>query len=418
MADEEPRKRKRRKRGNGEGSVYQKPDGRWCAQVSLGKDTVSGRPIRKTVYGSSQAEVLQKKAALIQEYANGQPQSRVRVKDLLGFWLAACSHRVSPESLSIYTTEAAPLMTYLGDKVAAELTSWDVARAQDKMIVELGVPGTRRALTVLRRALKYATDMALIRDNVARRVPLPKYRSRKGSPLTPERAAILIQAARGSRLEALVTLALDTGCRQGELFALEWTDWNPATGVLSITKNLAEHPRTHERRVKEPKTESSTRNILLSPLGNQALHEHRARQAAEGYGGPLVFPTAGGIYLRKDHFRKRFWVPLLKKAGLPGLRFHDLRHTTASVLLGAGLSVKVVADRLGHGDAATTLNVYAHSLPHLHSRAAEVMGGLLAGCSKNAVLAVPKSQQNEAPSGSASTARACDRPKEEELSGV
>jgi integrase len=216
-------------------------------------------------------------------------------------------------------------------------------------------------------------------------------RARAGEPASYSERPRLIGSAEAA-------CSWGSRARQGELAALTWDDYNPATGALSITKTVVEDIHTHHRRVKEPKTESSIRNILLSPEACGVLEEHRGRMEAEGHGSSLIFPARMGGYLKKSHFRDYYWLPITKRAGLEGLRPHDLRHTTATLLLGAGLSVKLVADRLGHGNAGTTLKTYAHSLPAMHTQAAHTMGRLLDSCSRFAVVPDPQPQnQNPLP---------------------
>jgi len=182
-------------------------------------------------------------------------------------------------------------------------------------------------------------------------------------PLDAAQVGRFLAAAAGHRLAALWLLALDSGMRQGEMLALNWPDIDFETGTVSVTKSVRTE-KGGEARVKEVKTKASRRRIRLTGRTLDAL---KARKKERG--GRLVFGTPGRgkrrgqeRYLRKNAVLATF-RRLLAKAGLPLIRFHDLRHTHATLALAATKNVKAVSARLGHADIAVTLNVYAHYLP-------------------------------------------------------
>jgi integrase len=180
----------------------------------------------------------------------------------------------------------------------------------------------------------------------------------------------LMAAASGHRLYALFVLALDTGMRQGELFALSWDDVDPSGGTLAVQRSLEEI--NGRQRLKEPKT-GRGRRIELSAFAAGVLQQHRERMAAEGHAGAPVFCSAEGGYLRKPNFLRRVYRPVLERAGLPLLRFHDLRHTAATLMLLNDVNVKVVSERLGHASIQLTLDTYSHVLPSMQRTAAAKM---------------------------------------------
>jgi integrase len=178
-------------------------------------------------------------------------------------------------------------------------------------------------------------------------------------------------------------VALDTGARQGELFALEWSDWDAGRRELTINKSLRV-TKDSRLEVKAPKTRKSRRKVQVSETTAAVLEAYRVGRE---WSGPLVFCDSEGGHLRKENYAKRHWAPALVRAGLlESTRFHDLRHTCATLLLLNGLNVRLVADRLGHASPTTTLKIYAHVLPEMNAEAARVMDGIL-GCSKIAVRA-------------------------------
>jgi integrase len=232
----------------------------------------------------------------------------------------------------------------------------------------------------LRQALKVAQQMGYVRKNVAKDVPLPRPVRREIHPLTTEEVRSLLEPSEGTRYHALYVVALDSGAREGELLALSWEDWNPVTRELTIAKSLTQ---TKECKlvVKEPKTKASRRKIVLSEESAQALEAHRDRQRAKGLQTKVVFAAANGGYTFRHNLIKYAFRPALKKAGLPvSVRFHDLRHTCATFLLASGqVDPKTVAERLGHSSTQRLFDTYAHVLPSMRPKAAQVMGSLLGG---------------------------------------
>jgi len=161
--------------------------------------------------------------------------------------------------------------------------------------------------------------------------------------------------------------------RQGELFALAWGDIDFDGGALQVRRTLEE--LKGKLRLKETKSRKG-RRVDLPRFALDALHEHRKAMLAEGHGKAPVFCDAAGGYLRRPNVRQRSFTPLLKAAGLPAVRFHDLRHTAATLLLTQGVHPKIVSERLGHASIEITLNVYSHCLPTLQREAASKLDRL------------------------------------------
>ncbi|HET9110690.1 MAG TPA: site-specific integrase, partial [Ktedonobacterales bacterium] len=180
----------------------------------------------------------------------------------------------------------------------------------------------------------------------------------------------------------LYVLALSTGMRQGELLGLRWREVDLDRATARVTATLQKTGARLE--LAAPKTHRSKRQIALTPSAVSVLHAHRARQAEERLRAgaawadwDLVFCNQVGGPLQKGNVLVKDFVPLLKRAGVRRVRFHDLRHTAATLLLGRGVPVKVVSELLGHASIAITLDVYAHVLPDMQAQAAEVMEAAL-----------------------------------------
>jgi integrase len=185
--------------------------------------------------------------------------------------------------------------------------------------------------------------------------------------------------ARGDRLETLYVLAISTGLRQGELLGLRWDDIDLDGGILSVRRILSRSKGGP--RFTEPKTVKSRRSVKLTPQAIEALERHRAAQDEErGRLGSLweenglVFRSTTSTPLRRYNLVRRSFKPLLESAGLTRtFRFHDLRHTAASLLFLQGTHPKIVQELLGHANITVTLDVYSHMIPGMSAQAARAM---------------------------------------------
>jgi integrase len=236
--------------------------------------------------------------------------------------------------------------------------------------------------TTFHRALKQAMRWGLVPRNVAAAVDPPKVRTPEMKPLSPIQARALLEAARGNRLEALYVLAVTTGMRQGELLGLKWEDVDLEAGTVQVRRTLT--LVKGGPRLTEPKTRGSRRSIRLTASAVDALGRHRERQEAEratsnGFwvGQGLVFCTRRGTPIRRDNLHDKSWKPLLRHAGLPDTRFHDLRHTCATLLLTKAVHPKIVQELLGHASIAITLDTYSHVIPGMQEAAADAMEDVL-----------------------------------------
>jgi integrase len=223
----------------------------------------------------------------------------------------------------------------------------------------------------------------MVARNVAVLVSPPRVPRYEISPLSPAQARALLEAATGERFDALYVLALTTGMRLGELLGLRWRAVDLDGGMLQVHYTLLR--LTDGLQLREPKTPQSRRRIALTATAIAALRQHRSRQAAQRLrlgsvwdDRDLVFPNEIGQPIEQSNLLRRSFWPLLEKAGLPRMRFHDLRHTCATLLLRQGVHVKVVSELLGHSSIKITLDIYSHVLPDMQQQAVSAMDTLLA----------------------------------------
>ncbi len=230
----------------------------------------------------------------------------------------------------------------------------------------------------LHKALKQAVNDGLIPRNATDAIKPPQVRREEIHPLTSDEAKRLLEAARGDRLEALYVLAIHTGLRQGELLGLKWEDVDLEARMLHVRRTLTTAKGGPV--LSTPKTKGSRRSVKLTQSAVEALRSHLQRQLGEidragslWQENGLIFASETGTPLDRRHVTTRHFKPLLKRAGLSRVRFHDLRHTCATLLLTKNVNPKIVSEMLGHATVAITLDTYSHVLPHMQSEAAKAM---------------------------------------------
>ncbi len=386
----------KQRRGRGEGSIYRRSrDGRWVGTVVLAE---TGR--RKSVTGTTRQEVQRKLSALQRDIERGLSpgDGRQTVAQYFAGWLETIKPTVGAgawlrheEFARLHIIPAIgrlPLVKLTPQRVQALYTALlDKERGRGGK----GLSGTtvNHLHGSLHKALDAAVRLGLVARNVTELVDVPRMAHHEIHPLTGEQACMLLETMEGERLEALYALALATGMRQGELLALHWRDveldGRGGTGALSVRWNMRHRDQTFT--FKQPKTRKSRRRISLAPEVVDVLRAHRARQLTErlkagsAWVGEqwdnLVFSTEIGSPLAPDGAVRSTFTRLLRQAKLPRIRFHDLRHTCATLALAANVNPKLVSDMLGHSTVAITLDIYSHVLPDMQQDAAAAIAAML-----------------------------------------
>lgn len=372
------------KRANGEGTIYQRPDGRWTAQVS-----VEGK--RKTLYGRSQADVRRKLDLAKRALEEGRPviEDRRRVGQYLDEWLRDV---IEPSGLSPKTK--ADYRDIVGRQLIPALGRIQLVKLRPQQVQQF-VNNQREAgysprsvqyhHAVLRRALNHAVRWEILKRNPAERVTVarPRTDSAKVHAISIEDAHKLLDAAIGERLEGLYLLCLSIGLRRGEALGLRWADLDLAEATLSVVQQVQWVPGQGTVIVAHPKTTRSRRTVRITDDCVKALRAQRTRQAAERLRAGehwvdhgLVFPSSIGTPLDPRNLTRAFHA-LCDRAGVPRERLHNLRHSAASFLLAQGVPLRVVMEILGHSSIQITGDLYTHVVPALEREAAELIGKFL-----------------------------------------
>lgn len=365
------------RRGNGEGTVYQLPDGRWRGQA-----TIAGK--RAGVYGATRKEAQTKLRQLIGDADRGllPPTERLTLAQHIERWLEDVVKRTRrPRTLENYRDMARlHILPRLG---TMKLTQLQPAHLQQLYgaISDGGLSpkSVRIVHGVLHCALKQAVDWNLVPRNVASLANPPRVIRKEIQVFDPTQARHLLTTATDGRWLALMTMALATGMRQGELLGLTWGDVDLDAGLVRVRRRLG-----RDGELAETKTGGGRRVIDIPASTVKTLREHKRRQneerlmlGGEWHDQGLLFCTHQGKPLNYRNMTREYKA-LLKKADLLALPFHALRHTAATLLLLQGVHPKVVQERLGHANISMTLDTYSHLIPSMGRDAADKLDALLA----------------------------------------
>jgi integrase len=373
------------RRGPNEGNIYLRADGRWVARLHLGYER--GRRRRKHLYAHTRREALDKLDRARHDRKLGlgfSGNERQTVAQFLDRWLIdAARPSVRPRTYATYESYVrVHLIPAIGSVPLQKLGPADVQRLLNaKLDAGLAPRTVLHIRAVLRHALNQAVRWGILLRNAASLVDCPRVPAYEVRAMSPEEARLLLKAVHGDRLESAYVLALGVGLRQGELLGLEWDDVDLDAATLQVRQTLQRIEG--KLRIVEPKTRRSRRVVLLPRFVIAALRAHRARQLEERHWAGsrwhenrFVFTSTIGTPLDGTNVTHRLHV-LLDRAGIPRIRFHDLRHACATLLVGQGVHMRVVMETLGHSQIGLTMNTYAHVLPSLQQDAADRMEAAL-----------------------------------------
>jgi len=373
---------KSKQRGHNEGSIYQRKDGRWVAAIS---DQHTGK--RNSLYGKTRREVAEKLKVALHDQQQGLPvvTEKLTIAQYMARWLEASAQpSVKTKTFEGYESIVrVRILPRIGRLTLSKVTALDLqalyADLQQSGLSSRSVHHTHR---VLHRAFGQAVRWDLIPRNPCDGVTPPKPKRSEMRIWSREQVGAFLDATRAHPAHALYVLAVTTGMRQGELLGLRWEDVNLDRDKLAVRRALQRQNDAGLVFV-EPKTARSCRTIMLSRRAVSALRQHRARQneqrllaGSDWQDHGLVFCNATGRPLDPSWQRMGFYAAL-KDVGLSAIRFHDMRHTAATLLLTQGVHPKVVSEMLGHATITLTLDTYSHLVPVLHEQAAAVMDTLL-----------------------------------------
>ncbi len=341
---------------------------------------------RKGFYGKTREEVQKKMRQAQNDFAAGLPlgDARQTVEQYLLSWLENRRHQIKATSFVRYSVQIRKhAIPGLGKAVLSKLTAQQLQAFYSRKVAEGLSPTTVKHLHVIvHSALDDAVRLGLIARNVADMVRPPRIAQHEMQAMDDHQVAHFIDAAQRDETSGTVfILAITTGMRLGELSGLRWKDIDLDRGIVQVQQTLVS--MSGKLLFTEPKTRKARRSIRLMKVAIYALRKQRIWHLEQAMlFGPewnkhgLVFPNALGNPLDPTRLRTRFFA-FLEQESLPRIRFHDLRHTAATLMLKRGVNVKVVSEMLGHANISITLGVYGHVLPDMQQAAIDIMDGFI-----------------------------------------
>ncbi|MCP4607535.1 MAG: site-specific integrase [Planctomycetes bacterium] len=370
------------------GSIEKRKNQSWKLTVELGRDE-NGKRLRKyeTVRGPKK-EAERRLRELLTNLDKGIPinMSKANVGEFLGQWLRDYAEtNTSPRTVEGYKGVVNRyLVPSIGRVPLTKLTPQHVQGLYRDMLDRGLSPQTiLHAHRIFSEALGHAVKWGLLGRNVCEAVDPPRPKRKEMNTLDPSEVRRLLDVSSSSTYGAVIFLALYTGMRRGEILGLRWSDVDLKNRTISVTQTLT-YLKGKGLVFGEPKTAYSRRLVTLPSDAAALLAGLRVKQKEQlqESGGQweescLVFGNTNGKPVHPDSVTKSFGK-IIKRSGLPHVRFHDLRHTHATLMLKQGVHPKIVSERLGHASVNITLDTYSHVLPNMQEEAALAFEEVLA----------------------------------------
>ena len=376
-----------KKRANGEGNIRKRKDGRWEGRFTAGHDPATGKQIIKSVLGKTQAEVKEKlKKALDDAQKVDFTKSG---KYTVGIWMDEWF-----ENVAKIKVRASSHQTYkgyidnhikpnIGNIPIEKLTTMDLQKFYRKLLTKgrverieakdqpkgLSAKTVRNINQVISSAMDLAVAQKIIPANPTNACALPKIEHQEMQTIPAEQLQAFLQEAKATGVYEMYYIELATGLRRGELLGLKWQDIDWKNGIIKVRRQVARV----DGQIKEAplKTKNSYRTVTISQQAIEVLKEQK-KKTNDAY----VFPSPNGGPISPDSVNNML-KRVLERAGIPKVRFHDLRHTCATIALQNGVDIKTVSGMLGHFSAGFTLDTYAHVTTSAQKEAAQTMENIL-----------------------------------------
>lgn len=369
------------RRGNNEGSIFYLPEKKlYRAQVTL-----DGRRLSHCDKSRQKCQDWLKKTISQIDTGLSYDASQIKMGDFLLIWLSIVKTTLRERTYYNYERSVNYLLPAFGKIAVKDLRPDQIQKYYDLWGKEGKSLNTLRYThSVLHGALDHATKMRVIPYNPADAVIVPKPDNREMCIFNESQANEFLLSVRGSRYEGLYQIALATGMRQSEILALKWSDLDWKLKTISVVRQLERNPKSKENYFSKVKTDAGRRKIKLGDLTIEKLRAHMKSQSEERMSlargkwdeNDLIFPSIVGTPMNQSNLYRHFKETLVK-AGLEEIRFHDLRHTAASLMLNHGVPAIVVSKRLGHSKVSITLDIYGHLIQEMQDGAAEMIDDLI-----------------------------------------
>ncbi len=376
-----------KRRSNGEGNIRKRKDGRWEGRYTAGINPENGKQIFKNVLGKTQAEVKEKlkKALADSQRLDLAKQGKYTVGTWMDAWFENVAKiKVRPSSHQTYRGYIDNhIKPNIGNIPLEKLTTMELQKLYRKLLTSgrverieaekqpkgLSAKTVRNINQVISSAMDLAVAQKIILENPTNACSLPRVEHKEMQTISAEQLQSFLEEAKHSGVYEMYYIELSTGLRRGELLGLKWEDIDMQQGIIRVRRQVS---RIDGKIVEAPlKTKNSYRAVTISLQAIEVLKSQKAKTNDE-----YVFPSPNGGPISPDSVNNML-KRVLERAGIPKVRFHDLRHTFATLALQNGVDIKTVSGMLGHFSAGFTLDTYAHVTTAAQKEAAATMGNVL-----------------------------------------
>ncbi len=376
-----------KRRSNGEGNIRKRKDGRWEGRYTAGINPENGKQIFKNVLSKTQAEVKEKlkKALADSQRLDLAKRGKYTVGTWMDVWFENVAKiKVRPSSHQTYKGYIDNhIKPNIGNIPLEKLTTMDLQKFYRKLLTKgrverieskdqpkgLSAKTVRNVNQVISSAMDFAIAQKIISENPCKAVALPKIEHKEMQTIPAEQLQAFLTEAKATGVYEMYYIELATGLRRGELLGLKWEDIDMKQGIIRVRRQVS---RIDGKIVEAPlKTKNSYRTVTISPQAIEVLKQQKAKTNDQ-----YVFPSPNGGPISPDSVNNML-KRVLERAGIPKVRFHDLRHTFATLALQNGVDIKTVSRMLGHFSAGFTLDTYAHVTTSAQKEAAQTMGNVL-----------------------------------------
>jgi len=363
------------KRGNNEGSIHKRGNGTWRAQISL-----NGKRLSHTAKTRTECNDWLRKTLDLVDGGMTYSKSEYTLGEFLLEWMGAKKNSLRPKPAQQYETIIRnDLLPIFGNAKLNQLNLSGFNRYYARLVAEdRGARTIRLIHSVLHSALEHATRTGLISRNPCHGAILPRNPAKEMKIFNEDQVITFLIAAKSSSYKLIYQMALATGMRQSEILGLKWEDVDWTRSTVNV-KRQAQYVNGKGIVFMEPKTRAGVRQIALGKTILDELHKHHSKQKEirvqkgnDWQDNNLIFPTSIGTPISQRNLTRDF-LKVIRRTELPRLRFHDLRHTAASLMINRGIPIVVVSKILGHSKPGVTLNIYAHCVSESQFKAAKVM---------------------------------------------
>ncbi len=376
-----------KRRSNGEGNIRKRKDGRWEGRYTAGINPENGKQIFKNVLGKTQAEVKEKlkKALADSQRLDLAKQGKYTIGTWMDAWFENVAKiKVRPSSHQTYRGYIDNhIKPNIGNIPLEKLTTMELQKLYRKLLTSgrverieakeqpkgLSAKTVRNINQVISSAMDLVVEQKIILGNSTSACSLPRVEHKEMQTISAEQLQDFLEEAKRSGGYEMYYIDLSTGLRRGELLGLKWEDIDMQQGIIRIWRQVS---RIDGKIVEATlKTKNSYRAVTISPQAIEVLKEQKEKTNDE-----YVFPSPNGGPISPDSVNNML-KRVLERAGIPKVRFHDLRHTFATLALQNGVDIKTVSGMLGHFSAGFTLDTYAHMTTAAQKEAAQTMGNVL-----------------------------------------